>query len=83
MREFMNDETRLKFVPVGANPARPFGMDSRDRACRLATNAGLDCDDEVEVGPALLASMEYAWDPAWLKAMRNRPKTVLTLAGKG
>jgi phosphatidylglycerophosphate synthase len=29
----------------------------------------------------LLASMDYAWDPAWLKAMRTRPETMLTLAG--
>ena len=58
-------------------------MDARDRACRLATNAGFECADEVSDGKAaLLASMEYAWDPAWLKAMRGRPRTVLTLSGK-
>ena len=32
--------------------------------------------------PVLLASMAYAWDPAWLKAMRDRPGTALTLGGK-
>jgi phosphatidylglycerophosphate synthase len=32
--------------------------------------------------PALLASLAYAWDPAWLKAMRSRPGTVLTSGGK-
>jgi phosphatidylglycerophosphate synthase len=26
--------------------------------------------------------MAYGWDPAWLKEMRNRPRTVLTLGGK-
>ena len=26
--------------------------------------------------------MDYAWDPAWLKAMRSRPKTILTLGAK-
>jgi phosphatidylglycerophosphate synthase len=26
--------------------------------------------------------MAYGWDPAWLKAMRGRPSSVLTLAGK-
>jgi phosphatidylglycerophosphate synthase len=30
----------------------------------------------------LLASMDYAWDPAWLKGMRSRPETILTLGGK-
>jgi phosphatidylglycerophosphate synthase len=73
----------MLFVPVGANPARPFGMDARERACRLATNAGFECADAVQPGrPAVLASMAYAWDPAWLKAMRTRPRTVLTLGGK-
>ena len=77
-----SDETLL-FVPVGSNSARLFGMDARDRACRLATNAGLECADDVHDGrPALLASMGYAWDPAWLKALRAKPRTVLTLGGK-
>ena len=83
MPDTMADDPKLLFVSVGANPARPFGMDARDRACRLATNAGFDCAGAVEDGrAALAASLAYAWDPAWLKAMRSRPRTVLTLAGK-
>jgi len=79
----MTDDPRPLFVPVGSNPARPFGMAARDRACRLATNAGFECADSVKPGrPALVASLAYAWDPAWLKAMGSRPRTVLTLAGK-
>ena len=79
----MVSDTPLLFVPIGSNPARLFGMDARDRACLLATNAGFECADTV--GPdraALLASMAYGWDPAWLKEMRNRPRTMLTLGGK-
>ena len=73
----------LLFVPVGTNAARPFGMDARERACRLATNAGFECADEpLNDRAALLASMAYAWDPAWLRAMRSRPRTVLTLDAK-
>src|SRR5689334_25434385 len=73
----------LLFVPVGNNPARPFGMDARERACRLATNAGFECADRTIDGrDVLLASMAYGWDPAWLKAMRDRPRAVLTLGGK-
>lgn len=73
----------LQFVPIGHNEARPFGMDARDRACRLATNAGLECADApIEGRAVLLASMRYAWDPAWLKAMRTRPGTMLTLGGQ-
>ena len=71
------------FIPLGENPARPFGMDARERACRLAENAGFECADAVKKGHrSLLASMAYGWDPAWLKEMRNRPRTVLTLGGK-
>jgi phosphatidylglycerophosphate synthase len=83
MRTAMASDETLLFVPVGSNPARLFGMNARDRACRLAANAGFECTDEQQPGrAALLASMDYAWDPAWLKAMRTRPRSVLTLAGR-
>jgi phosphatidylglycerophosphate synthase len=75
--------SELLFIPFGENRARPFGMDARDRACRLAANAGFECAEAAKAGhPALLANMAYGWDPAWLKEMRNRPRTVLTLGGK-
>jgi phosphatidylglycerophosphate synthase len=58
-------------------------MDARERACRLAANAGFECADAVQPGhDALLASMAYGWDPAWLREMRNRPRAVLTLGDK-
>lgn len=79
----MASDPALLFVPVGTNPARAFGMEARDRACRLARNAGLECAQAPEPGRAVLfASMRYAWDPAWLKAMRSRPGTMLTLDGE-
>jgi phosphatidylglycerophosphate synthase len=79
----MASDPPLLFVAVGRNDARPFGMDARDRACRLAANAGLECAEGPQSGRAvLLASMRYAWDPAWLKAMRARPGTMLTLDGE-
>jgi phosphatidylglycerophosphate synthase len=83
MRGRMPSDTFLLFVPVGSNAARPFGMDARERACRLASNAGLECADDTQPRrAALLASMAYAWDPAWLKAMAGRRRTALTLGGK-
>ncbi len=73
----------MTFVAIGDNQAKPFGMSARDRACRLASNIGLECAEEPQSGlPALLASMDYAWDPAWLRAMISRPKTMLTFGGK-
>ena len=79
----MTSDAPLLFVPVGDNAARPFGLDAKDRACRLATNAGFECAEIAAVErPVLLASMAYGWDPAWIKEMRNRPRSVLTLGGK-
>lgn len=58
-------------------------MEARDRARRLARNAGLECAEAPEPGRSVLfASMRYAWDPAWLKTMRSRPGTMLTLDGE-
>lgn len=79
----MPTEPPLLFVPVGSNPARVFGLDARTRACRLAENAGFDCRVEVEAGRGMIiASLDYAWDPAWLKAIAARPSSVLTLGGR-
>jgi phosphatidylglycerophosphate synthase len=78
----MASDAPLLFVPLGSNDARPFAMGARERACRLASNAGLECANAPEAGRGvLLASLRYAWDPAWLKAMRGRPGTILTLDG--
>src|SRR5258708_34627258 len=83
MRGGMASDLPMLFVPVGENAAHAFGMDARDRACRLAANAGFECADAALPGRAiLLASLAYGWDPAWLKAMRSRPRGVLMLGGK-
>src|SRR5215211_5762459 len=79
----MADDASLVFVPVGSNPARLFGMDARTRACRLAANAGFECADSLEIRrPAIVASLDYAWDPAWLTEFSERPSSLLTLDGK-
>ncbi|MEO6198974.1 MAG: CDP-alcohol phosphatidyltransferase family protein, partial [Sphingomicrobium sp.] len=71
------------FIALGDNPARLFGMNAKDRSNRLAANAGFVPAEALSAGRgAVLASMDYAWDPAWLKALRGRPGTVLTLDGK-
>ena len=73
----------LQFVPVGTNGARLFGMDARTRACRLAANAGFECRDAAEPQRGtLVASLDFAWDPAWLTEMAGRPSSVLTLSGR-
>jgi hypothetical protein len=54
MPALMASEGPLLFVPVGANSARLFGMDARERACRLATNAGFECADAIPPDRAAL-----------------------------
>ncbi|CAA9489009.1 MAG: CDP-alcohol phosphatidyltransferase [uncultured Sphingomonas sp.] len=79
----MPADAPLLFVPVGDSQTRLFGMDARTRSCRLATNLGFQCAETVDNNQAaLVASLAYAWDPAWLKAMRGRPRAVLTLGGE-
>ena len=78
----MPTQPPLTFVPVGTNSAHLFGMDARTRACRLATNMGMECADEAAGRDAVLANMAFAWDPAWLREISRRPGTVLTLQGK-
>jgi len=79
----MASDEPLLFVPVGSNSARVFGLDARERACRLATNVAFECADELRAGrSALVANLAYAWDPLWLKVLRTRPRTALTLSGK-
>ena len=79
----MMSEPRPLFMTVGSNPAIVFGMDAKTRMDRLAANAGFDCADAPQAGRAtLVASLDYAWDPAWLKAMAARPHNFLTFGGK-
>ncbi len=79
----MSTAPPLQFVPVGNNAARLFGMDARTRACRLAANAGFECAETVEPGRgALIGSLDFAWDPAWLTEFAGRPSAVLMLGGR-
>ena len=79
----MTEIVPLAFIPVGSNPARLFGMNAAERACRIADNAGLEsAAAAVPDQPALLANMGFAWDPAWLKEIARRPGTVLVTDGR-
>lgn len=83
MLKSASGDPRPLFVPVGANPARLFGLDAEARARRLAAEAHLESAGKVESGrSAILADLAYAWDPAWLAAIITRPGSVLTLGGR-
>lgn len=76
----MQDGGLPLFVPVGSNPVRLFALEADERACRLASNAGMDCAAAAAPGRnVILANMRFAWDPVWLKVMANRPGSVLML----
>jgi len=78
----MSSPAPTLFVPVGDNPARLFGMDARERACRIARNLGLECADSPPLdGNAVFANMAFAWDPAWLRDLARRPDAVLVKDG--
>ena len=71
------------FVPVGTNPARVFGLDAETRACRLAEKAGMECGSRPAIGRAVvLSDLGFAWDPAWLAAIRKHPGHVLMLGDR-
>jgi phosphatidylglycerophosphate synthase len=79
----MASPQRLQFVPVGKNPATLFGMDAAVRACRLAANFGMEPARQPDAGRAtIVADMDFAWDPAWLRWIGGRPGTLLTLQGR-
>jgi phosphatidylglycerophosphate synthase len=78
----MDDASRPSFLPVGENPVRVFGLGASERACRLASNAGFECVDELPAsGGVLLANLDYAWDPGWLKLVGSRQDCVLVHEG--
>ncbi len=71
------------FVPMGSNDVQLFGLPAEQRACRLAENLGFDCASSAVPGrPAILASLDFGWDPAWLQMLAKRPGAVLTLGGR-
>jgi len=71
------------FVAVGDNPARAFGMAAADRANALSIKAGMDPAATSDPARAtVLADLDFAWDPAWARAIAQRPATALVKDGR-
>jgi hypothetical protein len=68
------------FRIVGDNPVRLFGLTAGERAGRFAAKAGIAATSAGD-GAVVLANLDYACDPAWFAAVRDRPGHVLTLGG--
>ena len=71
------------FVAVGDNPALAFGMAAGTRAEALAVKAGMEPAAAPAAGrAAVLADLDFAWDPAWARAIAGRPATALVKDGR-
>lgn len=73
----------IQFLSIGDPPVRLFGRTARARAEQVAAKAGLAVGEAEDPSrPRILADMGFAWDPAWLAELKNRPDTALMLDGR-
>jgi len=76
-------DPRPLFIALGDNPALAFGMAATSRADALGINAGMDPASTPDLGRAtVLADLDFAWDPAWARAIAQRPATALVKDGR-
>lgn len=68
-------------VAVGENRVKLWGLTPRQRLQRIADKHGMELADHGERGPAILVSLDYVFDPAWLRTIAVSPATVLTIEG--
>lgn len=73
----MDDSCQI--VPVGDNNLRLWGLTPLMRLERMAARSGCVLEREPSVSPAILANLDYVFDPAWLQSIKASPRTVLTL----
>ena len=73
----------LAFVAVGSNETRAFGLPAAERARRFAAKAKLVPGESLpEAGGVILADLDFAWDPAWLRHLELEPGLAVTLGGR-
>ena len=79
------EQAKPVVVPVGANAPRLWGTTNAERLRRIARSRGLAFAAEPgEAGPggaALLANLDFAFDPAWMPYLEARPGSVVTREG--
>jgi phosphatidylglycerophosphate synthase len=73
-------ETVPPLIPIGANPTPIWGMSNAERLRRIAAQQRLPFAEAAD-GPAILANLAFAFDPAWLPWLKTRPGTVVTRNG--
>jgi len=67
-------------VPIGRNDTPLWGMTAHERLRRIAASQRLPFH-LAGPGPAILADLGYAFDPAWTAYLRTRPDTAVTRGG--
>jgi phosphatidylglycerophosphate synthase len=70
----------LMVLPIGSNDTLIWGMTNLERLRRIAVAQGLSIGAAAD-GPALLVDLGYAFDPAWLRIMADRPGYAVTRGG--
>ncbi len=71
---------QIRVIPVGENPTPIWGMSARERVRRIAAARKLPFDAAGEED-AILANLDFAFDPAWMGWLAERPGTVVTHGG--
>lgn len=74
--------TQRVLLPTGRNETRVWGLTAAERLRRIARGRWQLVDAAPSDGPALLVSLDYAFDPAWLGYIADRPGSVVTLDGR-
>jgi len=67
-------------IPIGDNPTPIWGMSARERVRRIASQNKLPFDKD-EGSPTIFANLAFAFDPAWIGYLRNRPGLVVSRGG--
>jgi len=76
-------DRNVAFLAVGHNETRIFGLSPAERTRRFASKTQLAPVDRVPAGgPLVVADLGFAWDPAWLAHVRDRPGLAVTHGGR-
>ncbi|MGK6319056.1 CDP-alcohol phosphatidyltransferase family protein [Sphingomonas sp. DT-204] len=67
-------------VPWGDNPTRIWGMTASERLRRIALAQQLPLQGDPAHG-AIVANLDFVFDPIWMAHLKRRPGTVVTREG--
>ena len=80
MRQLETKSAKPVVMSVGANATLIWGMTAEERLRRIASQQHLPLVGDLASG-AIIANLDYVFDPAWMTYLATRPGTVLTRDG--